>query len=116
VLVNDINQNTFFARIFWNRRIRGKGGDRRPPLGRDRPAHQDRFPHLRGPRRSVVNATDRDKEKYKEEMSEFKKLLDHLSPTDFNVPPGSSRKLIFRESLDPQRRQVAASSRRRPLA
>ena len=36
----------------------------------------------------VVNATIVDKEKYKEEMSEFKKFLENLTPTDFNYPPG----------------------------
>ena len=36
----------------------------------------------------ILNATIVDKEKCREEMSEFKRFLENLSPTDFNFPPG----------------------------
>jgi len=61
----------------------------------------------------VVNATIVDKEKYKEEMSEFKKFLDHLSPTDFNVRRDRQRKLISGSLDPPKETRWAASPRRR---
>jgi bifunctional DNase/RNase len=91
VLVNDINQNTFFARIFLEQAETGEKVeiDARPS---DAIALALRTGSpIFVAEKVVVNATIVDKEKYKEEMSEFKKFLDHLSPTDFNVPPGPSQ-------------------------
>src|ERR1700722_16678365 len=87
ILVNDINQNTFFARVF----LETEGGekyevDARPSdaialaLRCDAPIFVAE--------KVVINATIVDKEKYKEEMSEFKKFLENLTPTDFKDLPG----------------------------
>ncbi|MGH7739414.1 MAG: bifunctional nuclease family protein [bacterium] len=87
VLVNDLNQNTFFARVF----LEAEGGekyevDARPSdaialaLRCDSPIFVAE--------KVVINATIVDKEKYKEEMSEFKKFLENLTPTDFKDLPG----------------------------
>jgi len=88
VLVNDINQNTFFARIFLEQ---GEGGEKieidARPSDAIALALRTRSPIFVA-EKVVVNATIVDKEKYKEEMSEFKKFLENLSPTDFNFPPG----------------------------
>ena len=88
ILVNDINQNTFFARIFLE--VTGTGDkfeiDARPSdaialaLRTNSPIFVAE--------KVVINATIVDKEKYKEEMSEFKKFLENLSPTDFKDLPG----------------------------
>ena len=43
----------------------------------------------------VVNATIVDKEKYKEEMSEFKKFLENLTPTDFKDFPAKPTRADF---------------------
>ena len=91
VLVNDINQNTFFARLFLEETSTGEKYeiDARPS---DAIALALRTGSpIFVAEKVVVNATIVDKEKYKEEMSEFKKFLDHLSPTDFNVPPGPAQ-------------------------
>ena len=86
VLVNDIQQNTFFARIFLET---GASGEK---LEIDsRPSDAIALALRTGSpifvaEKVVVNATIVDKEKYKEEMSEFKKFLENLSPTDFNFP------------------------------
>jgi uncharacterized protein len=92
VLINDINQNTFFARVFL-----------------DLPESTEKYEIDARPSDAIALAlrtgspifvaekvivapgvTIADREKYKEEMSEFKKFLEHLSPTDFNFP-GSSK-------------------------
>lgn len=86
VLVNDIQQNTFYARIFLEA---GASGEK---LEIDsRPSDAIALALRTGSpifvaEKVVVNATIVDKEKYKEEMSEFKKFLENLSPTDFNFP------------------------------
>jgi uncharacterized protein len=86
VLVNDIHQNTFFARIFL------ESPDAADKLEIDaRPSDAIALAlRTNSPifvaEKVVVNATIVDKEKYKEEMSEFKKFLENLSPTDFNFP------------------------------
>lgn len=88
VLVNDINQNTFFARIFLEVPETGEKFeiDSRPSdaialaLRTNSPIFVAE--------KVVINATIQDKEKYKEEMSEFKKFLENLSPTDFKDLPG----------------------------
>ncbi|HUO58442.1 MAG TPA: bifunctional nuclease family protein [bacterium] len=90
ILVNDINQNTFFARIFLE--VTGTAEkfeiDARPSdaialaLRTNSPIFVAE--------KVVINATIVDKEKYKEEMSEFKKFLENLSPTDFKDLPGQA--------------------------
>jgi uncharacterized protein len=86
VLVNDIHQNTFFARLFLDIPDSGE------KLEIDaRPSDAIALALRTGSpifvaEKVVVNATIVDKEKYKEEMSEFKKFLENLSPTDFNLP------------------------------
>ncbi len=90
VLVNDINQNTFFARIFLEFL---DGGDK---IDLDaRPSDAIALALRTGApifvaEKVVVNATIPDKEKYKEEMSDFKKFLEHLSPKDFRDLHGGS--------------------------
>ena len=88
VLVNDINQNTFFARIFLEVNATGEKYeiDARPSdaialaLRTNSPIFVAE--------KVVINATIVDKEKYKEEMSEFKRFLENLTPTDFKDFPG----------------------------
>ncbi|HVM31978.1 MAG TPA: bifunctional nuclease family protein, partial [bacterium] len=87
ILVNDINQNTFFARVFLETEMGDKFEvDARPSdaialaLRCDAPIFVAE--------KVVINATIVDKEKYKEEMSEFKKFLENLTPTDFKDLPG----------------------------
>ena len=87
VLVNDINQNTFFARVFLETEMGDKFEvDARPSdaialaLRCDAPIFVAE--------KVVINATIVDKEKYKEEMSEYKKFLENLTPTDFKDLPG----------------------------
>ncbi len=86
IVVNDINQNTFFARIFL------ETSDSTEKIEIDaRPSDAIALAlRTNSPifvsEKVVINATIIDKEKYKEEMSEFKKFLEHLSPTDFNFP------------------------------
>ncbi len=89
VVVNDINQNTFFARVFL------ETADSTEKYEIDaRPSDAIALALRTGSpifvtEKVVINATIVDKEKYKEEMSEFKKFLEHLSPTDFNFPGGN---------------------------
>jgi hypothetical protein len=86
VLVNDIQQNTFFARLFLET---GASGEKLEIDARPSDAIALAL-RAQSPifvaEKVVVNATIVDKEKYKEEMSEFKKFLENLSPTDFNFP------------------------------
>ncbi len=90
VLVNDINQNTFFARIFL------EVADSPEKFEIDaRPSDAIALAlRTNSPifvaEKVVINATIQDKEKYKEEMSEFKKFLENLTPTDFKDLPGSA--------------------------
>lgn len=88
ILVNDINQNTFFARIFLEP---AEGGEKieidARPSDAIALALRTKSPIFVA-EKVVVNATIVDKEKYKEEMSEFKRFLENLTPTDFNYPPG----------------------------
>jgi bifunctional DNase/RNase len=92
ILVNDINQNTFFARIFLEQSDSGEKYeiDARPS---DAIALALRTGSPIFVSEKVIvspGVTIADKEKYKEEMSEFKKFLENLSPTDFKDLPGSS--------------------------
>jgi bifunctional DNase/RNase len=89
VLINDIEESTFFARIFLE--IPDSGGkievDSRPSdaialaLRVDAPIFVAE--------KVVMKATIPDKEKYTSEMAEFKKFLDNVSPTDFTDLSGS---------------------------
>lgn len=88
VLVSDINQNTFFARIFMEISDTGEkvDVDARPS---DAIALALRTNSPIYVAEKVVVAPGviiLDKDKCKEEMSEFKKFLENLSPTDFNFP------------------------------
>ncbi len=83
VLVNDINQNTFFARIFLEFPEAGERFDiDARPSDAIALALRTNSPIFVA-EKVVVNATIVDKDKYKEEMSEFKKFLENLTPTDF---------------------------------
>ncbi len=88
VLVNDINQNTFFARIFLERTETGEKVDldARPS---DAIALALRTGSPIFVAEKVVIApgvTVVDKEKNRDEMEKFKKFLENLSPTDFKIP------------------------------
>ena len=88
VLVNDINQNTFFARVFLEQAELGEKYeiDARPS---DAIALALRTgAPIFVAEKVVISATIVDKERYKEEMSEFKKFLENLTPTDFKDLPG----------------------------
>ena len=90
ILVNDINQNTFFARIF----LEQEGGEKfeidARPSDAIALALRTNAPIFVA-EKVVINATIVDKAKYKEEMSEFKKFLENLTPTDFKDLPGSAQ-------------------------
>ncbi len=83
VVINDIEQNTFFARLFLEHPDSEEKieVDSRPSdaialaLRMDAPIFVAE--------KVVIKATIVDKEKYKSEMSEFKKFLENVSPTDF---------------------------------
>jgi bifunctional DNase/RNase len=83
VIVNDIDKNTFFAKIVLELNESGERFeiDARPSDAIAL-ALRTRSPIFVA-EKVVINATIVDKEKYKEEMSEFKKFLENLSPTDF---------------------------------
>ena len=90
VLVNDINQNTFFARIF----LEILDSTEKYEIDA-RPSDAIALALRTGSpifvaEKVVINATIVDKEKYKEEMSEFKKFLENLTPTDFKDLPGQA--------------------------
>jgi|ERR1022692_1398712 bifunctional DNase/RNase len=90
VLVNDINQNTFFARIF----LEIPDSTEKYEIDA-RPSDAIALALRTGSpifvaEKVVINATIVDKEKYKEEMSEFKKFLENLTPTDFKDLPGQT--------------------------
>jgi hypothetical protein len=90
VLVNDINQNTFFARIF----LEIPDSPEKYEIDA-RPSDAIALALRTGSpifvaEKVVINATIVDKEKYKEEMSEFKKFLENLTPTDFKDLPGQA--------------------------
>ncbi len=90
VLVNDINQNTFFARIF----LEILDSTEKYEIDA-RPSDAIALALRTGSpifvaEKVVINATIVDKEKYKEEMSEFKKFLENLTPTDFKDLPGQT--------------------------
>jgi hypothetical protein len=88
VLVNDIDKNTFFARIFLELPESGEKYeiDARPSdaIALALRTHSPIYVA----EKVVINATIVDKEKYKAEMSEFKKFLENLTPTDFKDIPG----------------------------
>jgi len=91
VLVNDINQNTFFARIFLEYTENGEKFDiDARPSDAIALALRTNSPIFVA-EKVVINATIVDKEKYKDEMSEFKRFLEHLSPTDFKDLPGPAQ-------------------------
>ena len=87
VLVNDINQNTFFARIFLERASTGEKVDldARPSDAIALALRTGSPIFLAGEVVVASSVTVVDKEKNREEMARFKKFLEHLSPTDFNV-------------------------------
>jgi len=89
VLINDIEQSTFFARIFLDLKDSDEKIeiDSRPSdaialaLRTDSPIFVAE--------KVVVNATIVDKEKYKGEMAEFKNFLENVSPSDFTDVAGN---------------------------
>jgi hypothetical protein len=88
VLVNDISQNTFFARIFMEFPATGEKVDvDARPSDAIALALRAQAPIFVAEKVVVApGVTIVDKDKYKEEMNEFKKLLDKATPTDFNFP------------------------------
>jgi bifunctional DNase/RNase len=88
VLVNDINQNTFFARIYLEFPSTGdKVEVDARPSDAIALALRTGSPIFVAEKVMVApGVTIVDKDKCKEEMSEFKKFLENLSPTDFNFP------------------------------
>lgn len=89
VLINDVEQSVFFARIFLEF---SEGGERVEVDSRPSDAIALAL-RVEAPifvaEKVVVKATIVDKEKYKSEMSEFKKFLENVSPTDFTDLTGS---------------------------
>lgn len=89
VLINDIEQSTFFARLFLDT---GDGTERIEIDSRPSDAIALAL-RVGAPifvaEKVVVKATIVDKEKYKSEMSEFKKFLENASPTDFTDLSGN---------------------------
>jgi bifunctional DNase/RNase len=88
VLVNDLSQNIFFARIFLERVESGEKIDvDARPSDAIALALRTGSPIFVAEKVVVApNVIIPDKEKQKEEMKEFKRVLEHLSPTDFNFP------------------------------
>ena len=88
VVINDIDQKTFFARLFLDA---GKGEE---PLEVDsRPSDAIALALRTGSpifvaEKVVIKETIPDKEKYKQEISEFKQFLENLSPSDFHSGAG----------------------------
>jgi bifunctional DNase/RNase len=88
VLINDYHQNTFYARVF----LETPDGSEKIEIDA-RPSDAIALALRTGSpvfvaEKVVVTpgVTIPDKEKYKEEMSEFKKFLENLSPKDFKFP------------------------------
>lgn len=90
IIINDVDQTTFFSKIILDHAATGERYelDSRPS---DAIALALRMAApIFVAEKVVINATIIDKEKYKNEMSEFKKFLQNLSPTDFtNLNPPS---------------------------
>jgi len=92
IVVNDISQNTFFAKVFLEAPETGEKHeiDARPSDAIAL-ALRTRAPIFVTEKVIIApGVTIVDKEKYKEEMSQFKKFLENLSPTDFNFPGKTS--------------------------
>jgi len=89
VVVNDIDQSTFFARLFL---IPAGAGDQVVEVD-SRPSDAIALALRAGApifvaEKVVIQAGIADKEKYRQEMNEFKKFLEDLSPSDFKSGPG----------------------------
>lgn len=90
VVINDIDQSTFFARLFLD-----DGGGKDNPLEVDsRPSDAIALALRVGApiyvtEKVIIKATIADKEKYKQEISEFKQFLENLSPSDFKEGGGA---------------------------
>jgi hypothetical protein len=88
IVINDIDQSTFFARLFLDM---GNGGE---PIEVDsRPSDAIALALRVGApifvtEKVIIKATIADKEKYKKEISEFKQFLENLSPSDFQAGTG----------------------------
>jgi bifunctional DNase/RNase len=88
IVINDIDQSTFFARLFLD------AGDKDNPVEVDsRPSDAIALALRVGApifvtEKVIIKATIADKEKYKQEISEFKQFLENLSPSDFQAGAG----------------------------
>jgi bifunctional DNase/RNase len=88
VIINDVEQSTFFARVLIEHESLGEKWevDARPSdaialaLRAEAPIFVAE--------KVVVQATIADREKYKQEISEFKKFLENSSPSDFKDVQG----------------------------
>ncbi len=88
VVINDIDQSTFFARLFLD-----QGGTKGVVEVDSRPSDAIALALRAGApilvaEKVVIKATIADKDKYKQEINEFKKFLEDLSPSDFQSGPG----------------------------
>lgn len=88
IVINDIDQSTFFAQLFLDL------GDGEAPVEVDsRPSDAIALALRVGApifvtEKVIIKATIADKEKYKQEISEFKQFLENLSPSDFQTGAG----------------------------
>ena len=85
VVINDIYQSTLFARLFLD-----TGGPKGVLEVDSRPSDAIALALRAGApilvaEKVVIKATIADKEKYRQEMGEFKKFLEDLSPSDFHA-------------------------------
>jgi hypothetical protein len=89
VVINDIDQSTFFARLF----LDDGGGPESAVEVDSRPSDAIALALRVGApifvtEKVIIKATIADKEKYKQEISEFKEFLQNLSPSDFQAGAG----------------------------
>jgi uncharacterized protein len=84
IVINDIDESTFFARLFLD------DGGETPVEVDSRPSDAIALALRVGApifvtEKVIIKATIADKEKYKQEISEFKEFLENLSPSDFQA-------------------------------
>jgi uncharacterized protein len=89
VVINDIDEKTFFARLFL---LPSGGGDAVIEVD-SRPSDAIALALRMGApilvaEKVVIKASISDKEKYKQEINEFRKFLEDLSPSDFTDGTG----------------------------
>lgn len=90
IIINDIDQSTFFARLLLD-----DGSGKEPVEVDSRPSDAIALALRVGApifvtEKVIIKATIADKEKYKQEISEFKQFLENLSPSDFQEGGGAN--------------------------